>query len=260
MFSYQKQYRTLGHCLPGRLAIPLFGDRRRFGSEISEDDPDWQEWQSFYISFYQNTQKQGIGKVVNDAGYKILQRVSLDGRHVVELGPGILPHARFWTGTPVHYTAVDVKQEMLDRSMQVLGMKGIPATAYLSTSCELSIEDHQFDTVISFYSLEHLNPLNLYVEEINRVLRPGGILVGAIPAEGGLAWGLGRFLTSRRYIKRNSSINPDKIICWEHPNFAETILGELDRVFDPVLKEFWPLGLPVIDLNLVLKFIYRRSL
>src|SRR3989304_5860855 len=26
--------------------------------------------------------------------------------------------------------------------------------------------------------------------------------------------GLGRFLTSRRYIKKNTTINPDKIICW----------------------------------------------
>ena len=94
---------------------------------------------------------------------------------------------------------------------------------------------------------------------MNRVLKPGGILVGAIPAEGGLGWGLGRALTSRRWFKKNTSINPDKIICWEHPNFADTIIKELDRVFKLQKISQWPLRIPIIDINLIIKIIYKKN-
>jgi SAM-dependent methyltransferase len=112
--------------------------------------------------------------------------------------------------------------------------------------------------IISFYSLEHLYPLDEYADEFKRILRPGGQLVGGIPCEGGLAWGAGRFLTSRLYIHRNSGINPDKIYCWEHPNFAEDILQGLERHFELVRIRFWPLHFPLIDFNLICSFIARK--
>ena len=64
--------------------------------------------------------------------------------------------------------------------------------------------------------------------------------MGAIPAEGGLGWGLGRFLTSRRWLKYHTSIDPDKIICWEHPNFAEQVLAQMDQVFPKQKRQYWP--------------------
>ncbi len=249
------RYWSLGHRLPAFLAIPLFGDRQRFGLKIQEHDPDWLEWQTFYQDFYQNTQKQGLGKIVNDAGYEILRQVDMNGRKILEVGPGNLPHRRFWNGIPDHYSVLDIKQEFIDQSLQVLAQESIPSTSHLSSSSVLPLKDASVDLIISFYSLEHMYPLDEYADEFKRILRPGGQLVGGIPCEGGLAWGAGRFLTSRRYIKRNSSINPDKIICWEHPNFAEEILQVLERHFEMNRVQFWPLRLPLIDFNLICSFI-----
>ncbi len=253
------RYISLGHRLPRFLAAPLFGDRERFGSTIQEKDRDWLAWQDFYLNFYQSTQKQGAGKIVNDAGYKVLRKIDLNGKSVLEVGPGILPHARFWNGRPSEYTIVDNLQQLLEASASILDEKGIPNKSVLNNSSTLPLPSEAFDVVISFYSLEHLHPLAQYLDELRRVLRPGGVFVGAIPAEGGLAWGLGRFVTSRRFIKRNSSIDPDKIICWEHPNFAEDILAGLDAKFTEVGKEFWPLLVPLIDVNLIVSFIYKRT-
>ena len=112
--------------------------------------------------------------------------------------------------------------------------------------------------MVSFYSLEHLYPLEPYVAGILRVLKPGGVLIGAIPAEGGLGWGLGRYLTSRRWFKKHTTINPDKLICWEHPNFADHVLTTLDRNMVQQHLGFWPLAVPSIDMNLVIKFIYAK--
>jgi len=250
---------SLGHRLPAFFASPLFGDRRRFGLEIQEHDPDWVEWQTFIPEFYQQTQKQGLGKIVNDAGYEILHQVDMNGKNVLEVGPGSLPHRRYWNGIPAHYGVLDNKQKFIDQSLQVLAHESIPATSHLSTSSVLPLEDASVDLIISFYTLEHLYPLNEYANEFKRILRPGGQLVGAIPCDGGLAWGAGRFLTSRRYIHKHSSVNPDKIICWEHPNFAEDILQVLECHFEAVRIQFWPLRLPLIDFNLVATFICQKS-
>ena len=66
-------------------------------------------------------------------------------------------------------------------------------------------------------------------------------------------------LTSRRWFKKNTTIDPDKIICWEHPNFADQIIAELDQVFQRQALVHWPLrGLPVLALNLILRFLYRK--
>jgi SAM-dependent methyltransferase len=244
--------------LPYWLQRPLFGDRRRWGSTIREDDPDWQGWLAAYMQFYRDTQKGGIGKVVNDAGYAILREIDLEDRRVLEIGPGILPHKVFWRGHPAHYTVADIKEEFLDTSLAVLAQAQVPAAAALSSHAALPLEDCAYEVVISFYSLEHIEQLETFVLEIERVLRPGGTLIGGIPCEGGLAWGLGRYFTSRRYVRKHFDFDPDKVICWEHPNFASRILKQLDAHFEPLKKGFWPLRVPLIDINLICSFIYRK--
>jgi len=67
-------------------------------------------------------------------------------------------------------------------------------------------------------------------------------------------------LTSRRWFKKNTNIDPDKIICWEHPNFADHIVRELDQMFTREAITYWPLPwLPLIDPNLVIRLCYRKT-
>lgn len=252
------KYWTIGYHLPRFLAMPLFGDRELFGYLPIADDKDWQAWQALRQSFYEDTQQQGAGRMVNVAGYKVMQKIDMTDRHVLEIGPGSIPHIRFWNGRPKEYTLIDYQQNVLDRSISILKAENIDAHSCLINSYHLPISSNQVDIVISFYSLEHLYPLGSYIGELKRVLRPGGILIGAIPAEGGLAWGAGRFLTSRHYIKKRSKINPDKIISWMHPNFADTILTHLSREFDLMYEKFWPFLVPFVDLNLVISFVGRN--
>lgn len=255
----KRRYWTIGHRLPAALTTPLFGDRCKFGQEIRQDDPDWSAWQQFSLEFYQRTQKRGLGKMVNDAGYEILRHVDLTDRNVLEIGPGSLPHRRFWTGRPSCYAVVDVRREFLECSMRMLKQDGLDAASFVLSGHALPLENECVDVLISFYSLEHLHPLSDYLREFCRVMHPGGLLVGGIPCEGGLAWGGGRWLTTRRYIKKHTGIDPDKIICWEHPNYAEHILQALACRFTPVRLHFWPLWVPLVDFNLICTFIYRKG-
>ena len=254
-------YFTLGHRLPRFIAAPLFGDRERFGLVVQPGDPSWREWEQVYLDYYYANQKQSVGKVVNDAGYRVMKQVNLAGKMVLEVGPGDIHHLPNWTGRPACYHIADIQEAMLERSAARLAAAGIRHNARLISRGDqgvLPYADNAFDIIVSFYSMEHLYPLDSYLKEMLRVLKPRGLLVGAIPAEGGLGWGLGRFLTSRRWLKRNTNIDPDKIICWEHPNFAGDILTTLDRSLEQCYLEYWPLGLSCIDANLVIKFVYAK--
>ena len=74
--------------LPEAALAQLFGDRKRFGRVPQRDDPDWLEWERLMPAAYDATQRQSIGRFVNDAGYQIMREVNLDGLRVLEIGPG----------------------------------------------------------------------------------------------------------------------------------------------------------------------------
>ena len=246
--------------LPAAWRAPLWGDRERWGLTVRPDDPQWQEWQRSYLDFYAANQRAGVGTAINDAGYRVMSEVDLEGKRVLEIGPGDIRHIRFWRGKPREYVLVDIQEAMLEKARGKLDAAGLSSQSLrVERGDRLPLEEGAVDVVVSFYSLEHLYPLQPYVDEICRVLRPGGTLVGAVPAEGGLAWGAGRMLTSRRWLKANTTIDPDKLICWEHPNFADDVIAELDRRLQRQRLRLWPLRwLPWLDVNLIVRFVYRK--
>jgi SAM-dependent methyltransferase len=209
---------------------------------------------------YEKSQRRGLGRVVNDAGYRVLETIDLDDRHVLEIGPGSLAHTSWWRGRPAHYSLVDRRAHFLDEGSAKLATFGIPSNQILSdgSSPTLPLPDCSVDIILAFYCLEHLSPLASYLDELHRILRPGGLLAGAIPSEGGLAWGLGRMLTTKRLAKRDYGIDLNKVICWEHPNFADQIVQALRADFRLRHLSLWPLRLPSPDVNLIIKFTAER--
>jgi hypothetical protein len=166
------KYFTIGYRMPRLFSVPLFGDRRRFGLTVKEGDACWEEWNKRYLDFYYNNQKKSVGEIVNNAGYKVLSQIDLAGENVLEIGPGDIPHVKFWKGSPGHYTIADTKQRMLDRS----GLK-LKETGVLHT---LILMDEASATAL---------PFSEYLNNLLKCLKKGGKLVGSIPCEGGLAWG-----------------------------------------------------------------------
>jgi len=251
----------LGDHLPRRLAVPLFGDRETYGLKPVCSDPDWLEWERRAMEIYLATQTRGLGHLINQAEYRVMGRVDLAGRQVLEMGPGRIGHHVYWCSRPALYTLADRRQEMLDESRGVLEAVdvGVETRLLSDTDRGLPFADACFDVLVSFNSFEHLHPFQDHLEEMLRVLKPGGRIVGGIPAEGGLAWGVGRFLTTRRWFRRHTSIDLDKVICWEHPNFANTVLAALDTSMEREYRRFWPFNVASIDLNAVIAFVYRKT-
>jgi SAM-dependent methyltransferase len=248
--------------MPRSLFSWLFGNRREFGSIPIQNDSDWMAWEKVASTFYEGSQKKGIGNIVNNAGYKILRTTNLKSKDVLEIGPGSLGHQKYWNFKPKSFVIIDVDPSMGLLAAEQLQLIDIqPTIQIVSRNSLLPLKDNSIDVVISFYSLEHVLELDRYLEDVRRVLRPGGTLIGAIPAEGGLAWGFGRMITTLRWLKKSHGLNLNKIICWEHPNFANEVIKSLDKHFHRIELKAWPLQvIPLIDLNLIIKFSYVKRL
>jgi SAM-dependent methyltransferase len=244
--------------LPKKLNSILFGNRKLYRTKIIEKDADWKNWLKFYDKFYNETQKKGVGNIVNEMGYKILKKINFNDKVALELGPGNLPHFKFWNSQPKKFIAIDTNQNFLKSTKEKINceFEGIK----VSRSSKIPIESNSVNIILSFYSLEHIYELDQMLKEFNRILKKDGIIVGAVPNEGGMAWGLGRYLTTRRYTKK-FNINYDKIICWEHPNFAEFIFESFQKNKFRIEKiKFHPFNfIKCLDFNLVTSFILKKN-
>jgi ubiquinone/menaquinone biosynthesis C-methylase UbiE len=253
----------LRHLLPISVQSCLFGNRAKFSRTPVQDDKEWIVWkEKSIIDFYENTQKRGIGNWVCNLAYPFLAKINFKEKSIIEIGPGDIRHLKYINSKPNLYTICDVEKKCLDMSKKKLDQAGIPNKRILlekTNSGQLPFSSEQFDFAISFNTLEHLYPLDSYLIEIDRVLKKGGLLLGGVPCEGGLAWGLGRLLTTRRYVHINYGINYDKIICWEHPNFVDYIIIKLDTFFERKFLRLHPFPWLPMDFNLVSSFSYQKT-
>ena len=104
----------------------------------------------------------------------------------------------------------------------------------------------------AIHVLEHLYNLPAALDEIARVLKPGGIFCVVIPCEGGRLYSLGRRFTTKRIFEKRYKTPYEWMIRQEHCNTAREVLVELERYFRVRTRRFFPLRVPAVDLNLVI--------
>jgi SAM-dependent methyltransferase len=178
---------------------------------------------------------------------------------VLEIGPGSLPHKKLWQGSPEKFISVEV-DDQFHRLAREKCQSDFYGLTRLRGDYRLELPDESVDVVLAFYSLEHLENLVENIDEICRILKPGGVLVGAVPNEGGLLWGLGRYVTTRRWIKKKYSLDYDKIIAWEHPNFVDEIrLALRDKMIEKEWIQIPFSGLRSYNLSLISRFRFTKK-
>jgi SAM-dependent methyltransferase len=246
--------------LPYFIFKKLFGDRKKFGLIPNYTDPDWQSWLKNFFTFYIDNQKGNIGTKVNHFGFKIVKLVDYTNKVVLEIGPGVIEHFAYNNTIPAKYILADINENFLSKTIESFSKKkkDFNIETFIVKNNKLPFEDNSIDIILSFHQLEHVLNISDYVLELKRILKTGGHIVGAVPTEGSVAWGLGRFLTSRRYVKRNFDFDYDKIICWEHPSFVNKINKCLEANFKRIRSIKKPLGFLPFDLNLSWSFIYQK--
>ncbi len=167
----------------------------------------------------------------------------------LEIGAGLGAHLAFEDLSAQDYVAVELRSEMAARLE-----RRFPACHVETGDCQqrLPFDDAFFDRVLAIHVLEHLPNLPAALREIRRVVRPGGQLCAVIPCEGGIAYSLARNVSARRVFEARYRQSYDWLVASEHVNRPAEIIEELERDFVVVHRRFFPLGIPVTTLNLVI--------
>ncbi len=133
----------------------------------------------------------------------------------------------------------------------------IPARDGLSVvvaDCEerLPWDDDSFDRVLAIHLLEHLYNLPAALDEVARVLRPGGVFSVVIPCEGGRLYSLGRRFTTKRIFEKRYHLPYEWMISYDHCNSAAEVMAELTGRFRIRRRTYFPLLVPSSDTNLMI--------
>jgi SAM-dependent methyltransferase len=194
------------------------------------------------------------------------ERLSIEHRHIVrfnhgyparstrsgrtlEIGAGLGEHLRYEDLTTQEYHAVELREGMAEAIR-----RDFPSATTVVADCQrrLPYEDASFDRAIAIHVLEHLPNLPVALQEIARLLKPGGVFSIVIPCEGGLGYSLGRRLTTQRAFERRYKTSYRWFMESEHVNQVHEILRELRDRFDVADITYFPSRIPLIDVNLLI--------
>jgi ubiquinone/menaquinone biosynthesis C-methylase UbiE len=103
------------------------------------------------------------------------------GMNVLDAACGIGYGSAMLAETAASVTGIDVDAETVKNAAQAYASSNI--TFRQADIRSLPFNDHSFDVVVSFETIEHvpLPDAALFIQEIARVLRPGGLLILSTP-------------------------------------------------------------------------------
>jgi phosphatidylethanolamine/phosphatidyl-N-methylethanolamine N-methyltransferase len=219
-----------------------------------EEDKMWISWQEAAPRIYDKTYYSGNPLVskVNNAGHWLLEKSFGPDTHfdrVLEVGAGTGFHLQMVKHKFNEYVMTDISADLLDQARERHnGRKDVSFEIQDATA--LKYPDNSFDRLISVYNLEHLPQAHRVLREWSRVLKPSGTLSISIPLDGGVAWRLGRYLTTRRSFAREG-LDLNYIIAREHVNPSYNLISLIRHYFTDVQAVYFPLRIPMVDINLV---------
>jgi 2-polyprenyl-3-methyl-5-hydroxy-6-metoxy-1,4-benzoquinol methylase len=114
---------------------------------------------------------------------RILKDVPLKGKKLVEIGCGNsswLPYFSKQYGLDVY--GIDYSEEGCEQAEKILQRENVEGTIYCTDAFNPADDLHsEFDIVISFGVVEHFSDTAATLNAFSKYLRPGGLLITAIP-------------------------------------------------------------------------------
>ena len=173
----------------------------------------------------------------------------------LELGAGIGGHIGFEDLSRQDYYCIELRQNMADAITE-----RFPTVRTTVGDCQefLPFENNSFDRVVVIHVLEHLPRLPDALDEVLRVLKPGGIFSVVLPCDPGLAYAVARKLSAERIFRRRYKVPYGWFIRREHINSPHEILSLLKDRFAVTDTTYFPLGLPVAGVNICIGTTLRK--
>ena len=216
-------------------------------------EPDAAAYRARFAEAYETLNyERSLSAFFMRRGHEVLER-SLAGDdfpRVLEVGAGSGQHLRFVRHRFDEYHMTDHDPAMLEhaRASYPEHLRNRIRVAQEDAG-RLSSPDHAFDRLIATHVLEHLPHPHEVLREWHRVVRPGGVISIVLPCDPGMLWRTGRMLGPRANAHR-AGLEYDYWMAREHVNSINNLVVFIRYYFDLLEEHWYPLRLPVSDLNL----------
>jgi SAM-dependent methyltransferase len=177
------------------------------------------------------------------------------GVRTLDIGAGLGEHLDFEDGRAGEYVALELREQM---AAEIAKRHPYVTTITGDVESGLEYEPGRFDRILAIHVLEHLPNLPAALQELHRLLRPGGVLSVVLPCEGGTIYTLGRRVTTQRLFKKRYGMSFDWCIKSEHVNTLPEVVQELDRRFTRDHTTWFPSRLPTYHTNICAGLTYHR--
>ena len=189
--------------------------------------------------------KYGVIERFNHGHVASLPRAG--GTRTLEIGAGIGGHLPYENLGDQEYHVLEFRSEFC-RELERLLPEGRVHCGDIQV--RQPFPDAHFGRVVAIHVLEHLPDLPSALDEITRILSPGGIFDVVLPCEGGLAHTLARKISAERLFRKHFDMDFEPIHRNEHVNTFDEVHQLLKARFRVVGTRYFPLRLPAVNLNL----------
>ena len=231
-----------------------------------QEDTEWLEYLDSFSNEYDDRvyDNASTGRIMK-AGHIACESTFGTNVHfdsVLEIGAGTGEHFHSVKHSFDKYVMTDSDKSTLEIAQNRIGDSDSRGNIYYQemNATKLAFEDNYFDRVVATHILEHLYEPHLAIKEWKRVLKPGGTLSVLIPTDPGIAWKVGRHLSTRRKAI-NHGWNYDYIMAREHVNPCNNLIAFLKYYLPNNNYHFWPFKIvPLIDCNLFFIFNAKKEI
>ena len=110
------------------------------------------------------------------------------GKDVLEIGVGLGTDHMQFARAGANMTGIDLTPRCIELTGKRAELEGLKTDLRIMDAEALEFEDNSFDVVYSFGVLHHIPSTENAFRELRRVLRPGGVFIGALYSRESLFW------------------------------------------------------------------------
>jgi len=175
--------------------------------------------------------------------------------NTLELGCGIGNHIDYEDLEFQNYHVVDIRTNVLNEVKKKY--KNIKILNF-DIQKKMPFNNDYFDRINAIHILEHLSDLPSCIDEIHRLIKKDGLFQVVIPCDPGFFYQICRNISAKRIFEKKYKKNYDDFIKREHINSPQEIINIIEEKFKNVDRKFFPLSIPLIDINLCIGLSFKK--
>lgn len=228
--------------------VPRY-QRFQWPKDVPALDPDQRRISDDFMKHWHEVLPKRFGMIERfNHGYPLRFLPDKPRFKTLELGAGLGAHLEFEDLNRQDYHCVELRQNMADAIIE-----RFPNVTAVVGDCQkhLPYDSYLFDRVVVVHVLEHLPNLPACLDEVRRVLKPGGIFSIVLPCDPGLAYEIARKISAERIFRQRYGLPYGWLIRREHINSPAEILTSLRSRFTEIDITYFPFSfVPLVNANL----------